>query len=310
MLTDMRLFVQSILGPPVKQGHKWWVWHCQVNKPDKNPSLKVESQGFKCFSCGAGGYPYHFLVKEMGYRPEAARLEVGGKPKKYRSRPDVQYDVGPSPPSLEWRQTLSKILQNSQVLLPQAERYLAWGRCIKMETAAHFGLGYCPQWFPITVGDLRTWLAPGVVIPAFVGGTLWSVEVRVLGKESLKYHRPKGVSEPVPFGLAHLQGKDTLVVVEGSLDALSVWQVAGDDVDVLALRGAHNSLRFWMGYLAGYRRVIVATDANQAGDRIAQDLKALHPTWERRWPVGGASDLNDMLRAGTLLKGWLIGEDH
>lgn len=302
----MRLFVQSILGQPVKQGQKWWTWHCQINKPDRRPSLKVESQGFKCFSCGAGGYPYHFLMREMGYSSEAAKLEVGGRSKVWRRRPDVQYDVGPSPPSPEWRQTLSKILGNSQDLLGRAEKYLVGRRGIAMETAVHFGLGYSPVWFPI--GDFQTWLAPGIVIPAFAGQViplLWSLEVRVLDGGPLKYHRPKGVSEPVPFGLAQLQDKDTLVIVEGSFDALSVWQIASDEVDVLALRGTHNSLRFWRGYLAGYRRVIVATDADQAGDRIAQDLRAQHLTWERCRPLDGA-DLNDMLKEGKLTATWLL----
>lgn len=304
MLTDMRLFVQSFLGEPAKRGQKWWTWHCQVNKPDKDPSLKVESQGFKCFSCGAGGKSYHFLVKEMGYSSEAARLELGGE-RSHRRRPDVTYVVGVSPPSPEWRRVFGQHLARSQKELSKVESYLA-SRGIVMETAAHFGLGYVPVWFPVE--DFQTWLAPGVVIPAFAGQViplLWSLEVRVLDGGPLKYHRPKGVSEPVPFGLTQLQDRDTLVIVEGSFDALSVWQVARDEVDVLALRGAHNSLRFWQGYLAGYRRVVVATDADRAGDRIAQDLKAQHPTWGRCRPLDG-TDLNDMLKGGKLTAAWLL----
>jgi len=301
----MRLFVQSILGPPVKQGPKWWVWHCQVNRPDKRPSLKVEANGFHCFSCGTGGKPFHFLVKEMGYSKEAANVELGHEWQPgSRRRPDARYNVGPSPPSSSWRKTFTKLLNLCQVRLHVASNYLYW-RGITFGTADHFGLGYNSKW--LEVPDFQTWLAPGIVIPAYAGGLLWSIEVRVLDESSLKYHRPKGVSEPVPFGLSQLQGRDTLVIAEGSFDAMVAWQVVGIEADVLALRGAHNSLRYWKGYLAGYRRVIVATDADKAGDEIAQDLRAMFPSWERRRPYDGM-DLNGMLKQQILTKDWLLGK--
>ena len=305
MLTDMRLLVQSYLGEPAKGGGRtWWYWHCQVNRPDKRPSLSVSAKGFHCFSCGAKGGPWHFLTLEMGYGSEAADLELGHDrvPRAYRRPRFVRYMVGPSPPMVEWRQVFGRLLARSQAEVRKAEKYLTW-RGITMETARHFGLGYNSEWQEMA--QFETWLAPGVVIPAYAGGLLWSLEVRVLDEGPLKYHRPKGVSEPVPFGLARLQGRDALVVTEGSFDAMCVWQVAGDELDVLALRGAHNSLRFWEGYLVGYHRVIVATDADRAGDEVAQDLRAAFPSWERRRPPDGM-DLNQMLRAGKLSKGWLL----
>ena len=153
------------------------------------------------------------------------------------------------------------------------------------------------------VKQFDTWLAPGVVYPTFVQDQLYSLEVRVNDGQP-KYHRPKGGSEPTPFGVWQLQGREVLVICEGAPDALAAWQVCGGEVDVLGLRGASNTLRLWEQYLC-HERVLVATDADKAGDDVAEKLLSRYPTWERRRPPEGM-DLGDMLREGILSREWLL----
>ena len=172
-----------------------------------------------------------------------------------------------------------------------------------MRTCAHFGVGYNRSWLRAERYD--TWLAEGLVFPAFVEDKLWSLEVRVTSETGPKYHRPKGGSEPTPFGIDNLQDREVLIVTEGAIDALVAWQVCGGEVDVFGLRGAGNTLRAWESYLC-YPRVIVCTDADKAGDDVADKLTLHYPTWERRRPTDGM-DLGDMLKAGTLSKSWLLG---
>lgn len=315
MTDDMRVWVSYRLGPPKATGGFWWTYHCQVNRPDKNPSLKVEPNGFKCFSCDAygrrePGYPppeVTFLVKELGYSWAMAWQEYeGGEVLERPSLPAPKWRVEAKPksPSLEWRamfEELWEIRRNGLELSGKHRGYLL-DRGLEEATWQHFGLGCNYDW--VRVEEFDTWLAPGIIIPATVDNRLWSLEVRVLGGD-LKYHRPKGVSEPTPFGLSQLARDDVLIVCEGAFDAMAAWQVCEGRADVLALRGASNSLRHWENYLC-YERVILALDADKAGDAAAERLSARYPSWERRRPPEGM-DLGDMLKKGELTERWLLG---
>jgi hypothetical protein len=312
---DMRTFVESYLGEPRSRGNKWWSWHCQVNRPDSNPSLKVESNGFKCFSCGAyatregkSAPEAVFLVKELGWSWHAAFTTLGSlreRPVRPQPRGIV---VGVLPPSVEWRKVFGERVQLAQWVLDDGrfDAGLAFllGRKYKEATWVHFGVGYSPAWREMSEFD--TWLAEGVVFPALVNVQLWSVEVRCLSGSGLKYHRPKGGTEPTPFGVSQLAGKDTLVICEGALDAMAAWQVCEGEVDVIGLRGAANSLGVWEQFLP-HPRKILALDADDAGDTCAERLLLSHPTWERRRPPEGR-DLGDMLKEGTLSRSWLLQE--
>lgn len=319
-MTDMREFVARYLGEPAKTGPKWWTWHCQINQPDRRPSLKVEANGFKCFSCGAWGSRQSkmvpevaFLHDEFGYSWKTAWADVEAEqfPTRYRREHAPCIEIGLLPPREQWRQVFFEALARCQVELwfgyreGSIGRRLVARRGLSMRTCEHFGVGYNCSW--LRVEEYDTWLAEGLVFPAYVEGKLWSLEVRVTSETGPKYHRPKGGSEPTPFGIDTLSDKDVLVITEGAIDALVAWQVCGGEIDVLGLRGASNTLRAWEGYLC-YPRVIVCTDADEAGDAIADKLLLCYPTWERRRPPEGL-DLGDMLKSNQLVKGWLLGEE-
>jgi hypothetical protein len=310
---DMRQFVEGYLGPPKSRGNKWWTWHCQVNRPDRHPSLKVEPNGFKCFSCGAyasreEGRPapeVSFLVKEMGWNWQAAERAIGDYQERGPRPEPKSIPLGMLPPSVEWRRLFgqeARMAEDRLMGLPRVAVRELVGRGLGQLTWQRFGVGYSPEW--VRVEQFDTWLAEGIVFSAIVNNQLWSLEVRVMSGD-LKYHRPKGGSEPVPFGLNQLVGKDTLIICEGAFDALAAWQVCHGEVDVVALRGAANELGWWERYLE-HPRKILALDADKAGDEAAERIMRRHPTWERRRPPEGM-DLGDMLKEGLLTKEWLDG---
>jgi hypothetical protein len=310
---DMRTFVESYLGEPRSRGNKWWSWHCQVNRPDSKPSLKVEPNGFKCFSCGAYGTREGksapeavFLVKEMGWSWHAAFTTLGSlreRPVRPQPRGIV---VGVLPPSVEWREVFLALWRKAVEDLRLGTKGYGhlWHRGLHSDTCNRFGVGYSHEWQRVEQFD--TWLAEGIVFPAFVRNRLWSLEVRCLSRTGPKYHRPKSGTEPTPFGIDQVAGKDTLIICEGAFDALAAWQVCEWEVDVIGLRGAANSLGVWEQFLP-HPRKILALDADKAGDECAERLLLSHPTWERRRPPDG-QDLGDMLKEGTLSRSWLLQE--
>jgi len=67
-----------------------------------------------------------------------------------------------------------------------------------------------------------------------------------------------------------------LFIVEAELDALLLWQAAGDLVDVVALAGAGRTLPGqWLARLLPYTRIVAALDADKAGTLNATRLAAL-----------------------------------
>jgi DNA primase len=78
------------------------------------------------------------------------------------------------------------------------------------------------------------------------------------------------------YGAKRLQGNRPLFIVEAELDALLLWQAAGDLVDVVALAGAGRTLPAqWLARLLPYTRIFAALDADKAGTLNATRLAAM-----------------------------------
>jgi len=121
-------------------------------------------------------------------------------------------------------------------------------------TLRTWGLGWCPrdlfeppeQW---GLTGKRLYLPRGVVIPHFVNGDLWALKVRrfvgdvpTKAADGGKYGGPRG-GQIALYGVDLLQGSPRpLFLVEAELDALLLWQAAGDLVDVAALGSASRTL--------------------------------------------------------------------
>jgi hypothetical protein len=151
-------------------------------------------------------------------------------------------------------------------------------------------------------GGKKVWLARGVVIPWTVEGRTWHVKVRRFDGKP-KYVRVRG-GRPALFGLDFLTGKRAVVICEGELDAVLLWQAAGDLVDVVAIgsKGAKIALPF-LAHLAGATRWLAAMD-NDADDQ-ANEWNTYSARVRRVRPLQG-NDLTDFYQAGGDLRAWVI----
>jgi len=128
-------------------------------------------------------------------------------------------------------------------------------------------------------------LLQGIVFPWCVGSELWRVLFRREGDNVPKDERYK----PIAGGGNTLYQVDTLrsnapaMMVEGVLDALAVLQEAGDLIAVVAAGTTSGRLERWIGRLDLASTVLIALDADTAGDMASGWwLKALGPQ-ARRW---------------------------
>ena len=156
------------------------------------------------------------------------------------------------------------------------------------------------------------------MIPHFVGDEVWALKVRrfvgdvpATADNGGKYGGPRG-GQIALYGAEMLQGNRPLFIVEAELDALLLWQAAGDLVDVVALAGAGRTLPAqWLARLLPYTRIFAALDADKAGTLNATRLAALSArVTPVRVPEG--NDVTEYHQAGGDVRAWVmavIGDD-
>lgn len=139
-------------------------------------------------------------------------------------------------------------------------------------------------------------------------GAITAIQYRFLeGEGGARFAARAGSSRRGLYGINLLQGHDVLVVTEGELNAVSLWQAVGDLVDCVSI-GSESALaqletvREAREIAARYRFVLAWLD-DPARARAARE--ALVPSanvWPIRSPVddGHKLDANEMLQAGVL----------
>lgn len=172
------------------------------------------------------------------------------------------------------------------------ERYLQ-NRALSSVAITHAQLRFCSDWSG----------RASVVFPICNrGGDLVAVQGRAVKGDAKRTFGPKkegAFFAPIEVGGRLLDPLDrrapAIIVVEAPIDALSL---ATCGFPALALCGTSGPS--WLHIVCGLRRVILAFDADEAGDRAAEKLA---PTLERfgakceRMRPDGFKDWNDGLRA-------------
>ena len=202
----------------------------------------------------------------------------------------------------------------------------AWG--LPVETNAE--TGKTPRAFKIP---------RGIVIPCETGGRLWYLKIRRVPGDSFtcgnwrgkcqhtmtapglcpqcqwdnpKYPQVTG-SRPALYLAEALRNQRAAVLTEGELDALLLWQAAGDLAGVATLGSAGKDLDLtaWAAYLLPLSPLILAYDADAAGSKGADKLAGLTARAKRaKVPTlrEGDKDLTDYHKAGGDLRAWLAFE--
>lgn len=108
------------------------------------------------------------------------------------------------------------------------------------------------------------------------------------------------------FGLHLLQGRDILVIIEGEINGMSVWQVTGGAVDVLSVGSELSSITGdkMIEIVKRYPLVLVWFDKKSVTEKKSRELSSKVQKAIFRCFSPGEMDANDMLQKG-ILKGFL-----
>jgi DNA primase len=280
----------------------------------------ADRPGYWCRQCGKNGDAIQYLMDHDRLRFREARARVGRPLDEAPCpRPERPLKLPPlaMPPGEVWQARARAFVERCEQTLwtpagAPARDYLH-RRGLQDDTIQAKRLGYHPteRWEHPDLWGLppehqKIHLLQGIVFPWYVGSELWRVLFRREGDDIPKDERYR----PIAGGGNTLYQVDTLqpnapaMLVEGVLDALAVWQEAGDLIAVVAAGTTSGRRERWIGRLDLASTVLVALDADQAGDTASEWwLKALG-SQARRWrPFYG--DPTAMLQDGADLRTWV-----
>ena len=252
----------------------------RIDAAHRSLSLKVETGVWHCHRCDASGV----LREKWTPLPRRARQRV------VLRRAFALPERREEPPT-EKAATLQARLKAARPQPLEGTPGAAYleGRGLDTHQAHQAGVRYSPSWHgrPAILFPLRD--RNGVLVAAHGRHTD--------GREDPKAHTdgPKSAGAFLTPGALEAE---PLVIVEGPMCALTLALVG---VPALALCGT--DAPDWLPRRTAFRRVLVATDADDAGDRaaekLAERLGSLGAECERLRPVG-AKDWNDVLQAGGI----------
>jgi len=323
------------IGEPKRRGARL-SWVCPFHA-DKDPSLFLnpDGQSYRCFGCGARGDAFTWVMarerwgfrETLDYLGGLVGLTPDGQPHPERTarapRPAAQHPEE-TPPGATWQARGRLFLERAKACLWEdagaVGREYLHARGLGDDTLRAWELGWCPR--DIFEPPDRWGVTPGkqipfprgVVIPHLVEADLWALKIRrfigdrpATKADGRKYDGPRG-GQGTLYGLDGLRydGRP-LLIVEAELDALLIWQEAGDMADVVALAGASRGIPGrWLARLLGYPRILAALDADGAGIQNAARLMALS---ERVTParIPEGNDPTEYYQRGGDLRAWVGG---
>jgi len=270
-------------------------WFCRQCHPKRGDAID--------FLRHATGCTFQEATEKLTNQPWPERKPHVNQPK--AQRPDDR--------QADWFEDAAALMRQHQIALPGSEgaTYLR-ERGLHSDTWAAFGLGFAPY---AKYRDAEG-TYPAIAIPWVRGGKITAIRYRFLKPPS----KQKLTSLPgskfggVLFGgqalpewvqMAPDEGRKgaeqhcTLVLCEGEINAMSIWQVARDtNLHVMSLGSETARLSDGaMSFAKRYGRVIIWMDreelAAQLVEQISGSLGVASP---------GGQDANDLLQKGTLGK--------
>jgi hypothetical protein len=235
------------------------------------------------------------------------------------------------PPNRTWQERAEQMVAKAQAVLrlaagKDALEYLR-ARGFKDGTILDKGLGYIPmgpdgRWYSSSLdewgltasgtGKQRVWQPEGILIPWYVNGKLWKLDVRRL--TGLKKDDPKilSITGSVDCLYNHdtVKGGKTAVICESALCAISGEQEAGDLAAFVATGGASKHRSSWAKHLDQATFTLISLDFDEPDEngKCPGDDGALYwessLSYQARWHPY-KKDINDMLVAGSNICEWV-----
>lgn len=242
---------------------------------DHDPSWSIRWRGTKaglhsCFACGSGGTIVDLVVhvRKVTYGGAMRWIEsvAGGEATGPAQMPPmrlVHRTLGAKLFRLPPEVTIEPIVD-----WPTPPREYAVERGLTREQVERWGIGYAVS------GRLQGRL---VLVVRDRRGIARSYMARDYAGEGKRYLYPRENERPdldVVFGEQHwpASGRRTVVVTEGALDALAAERAGA--LCVAAMGGSHVRPMHAVK-VSTFREVVLLTDPDKAGDRAAEDMRAM-----------------------------------
>ena len=166
---------------------------------------------------------------------------------------------------------------NKEYFLPEwrnnttlSDNAIKWfeGRGISQKTLTDLKVSEGPEWMPQTSGNVNT-----IQFNYFINDQLINTKFRD-GRKNFKL--VKG-AEKVFYNLNNIVGHDWCVIVEGEMDALSLYDVGIQNVVSVPNGATLNRLNLdyldnCIEYFEDKQKIILATDSDEAGENLKQEL--------------------------------------
>ncbi len=272
-----------------------------------------ERRSFWCRKCEKKGDVIAYVMARDGVEFVEACERLGAE-RSEPTRPQLMPATASAksgPPSADWQRKAHTVVQTCEHVLwtDTGTRAREWlhARGLKAETLQRWHIGYL-------AGGSEEWrevaglsVPCGIIIPGEVSDEIWYLKVR-RASGNPKYCQVKD-SRPALFGADTLRGHPVGVLCEGEFDAMLLAQEAGDLAGVCTLGSATAILDpgAWGMYLLRLKRLLVAYDRDDAGERGAAKLVAMIA---RARPIQvpvmpNVKDISDFWKAGGKLRAWL-----
>ena len=268
----------------------------------------------------------------MSYKDACAYLEIdSGQPKETGSTGTGQsvneqkwVPKNYSVPAKVWQQKAMEIHREYYQNLydprwAEILKYLREERGLKTEIIKLFKLGYNPalkkgkreDWgLPPEKDDQgrekMLWIPEGIVIPWIKNGAILRLRVRLSKPYKNKRYHSVGGSSAAPLILDNQ--KEHCVVVESDLDAILLFQEAGDYVNPVSL--GSTSIRPDLAVMELFKRStgqkLLSLDNDDAGTSEVFGFWADNIPAAKRWPVPQGKDPGDCLKGGLSIKAWIM----
>jgi len=333
--TDLVALIERDLGPAVRQSGRWWWWRCpfHADGQERSPSFGAtpDDGRWKCFGCGAIGNAIDFVMQRQSLSfLEACKMLGGTELPERRGAVGVSrvHTTRKDAPGEPWQDQAMELVSECQQHLWRDEGATALSylrvRGLMDETIVDWGLGFQPEgkryesledWgFEVPDDGKRhgMWIPRGITFPCYdaQGSQLAYLKFRRSPTEYKrdgmgKYIKLKGSTFGL-FGIDLLTGRDVLVVEEGELNAITVYQEAGDLVDVVSVGSASiraETLWPWRDVLLQAQRILVRWDPD--AEKKASDFVRALSQRARRVQVPAESDTNAFHQAGGKVRAWI-----
>jgi hypothetical protein len=280
--------------------------------------FRVDAEGrhWFCRHCSPqGGNAIDYAIKryQVPFK-QACYIALGGQRPPLAPRVQ-QRRTAPELPSATWQARGRQLIADAIAALwsPTGVRALEYlhGRGLTGHTITAWQLGYIAAGAKLPgvdwgfSQDKDIYLHRGILIPWFTStGALAALKIRkpVPTTERNKYASVTGSTYRL-FGSGTVLIDEPLVLTEGEFDAIAAWQVLGEQAATVALGTARVPDASELRLLCCARPVLVALDADETGDQVAQQVVALSDNCRRARPIG-AKDLSKCVEIGADLRTW------